>query len=189
VTEPASGRVVRNNEFLFEGSVDPGGAPIESAFIMDNGQSASRTATLYPSLISASGGPFGPVRFNGLLFQGENKLIVTATNCLGTGASGVFDVAWEPLPPNTSFRLLGLEVTQGVQSASNTDPDRGRELVQTNLACVSRRHWCIAVRQVSGAHREPAHGSCRRTGHHSSLNSITVDARNTETARRRWRRA
>jgi hypothetical protein len=189
VTEPASGLMVRNNEFLFEGSVDPGGAPIESAFIMDNGQSASRTATLYPSLISASGGPFGPVRFNGLLFQGENKLIVTATNCLGTGASGVFDVAWEPLPPNTSFRLLGLEVTQGVQSASNTVPliaaaasSFKRTLVRVYLGVAG----VSLVRQVSGRLTASRPDGSLPGGPATipSLNSITVDAAGTlETAR------
>jgi hypothetical protein len=122
LTQPPGDLVVQNNEFLLEGSVATGGAPIERATIIDSSQQGTRTATLYPSLVDADGGHFGPVRFNGLLTPGGNKLTVTATNCLGTGASGAVNVEWSPIPPSASFRLLGIEVTQAVQTPSGTVP-------------------------------------------------------------------
>ena len=76
--------------------MDTGGAPIESALIIDDAAGPQRKATLFPSLIQPTGGNFGPVRFNGLLTPGLNKLIVTATNCLGTGAAGGKEVTYTP---------------------------------------------------------------------------------------------
>ena len=48
--------------------------------------------------------------------------MVTATNCLGTGVSRQAVVRSLPIPSGASFRLLDLEVTQSVQSPSNTVP-------------------------------------------------------------------
>jgi hypothetical protein len=121
LTQPANSTTVQNNSFLLEGTVDTGGAPIESAQALAFG-TTTRKASLYPTLIQSTGGHFGPVRFNGLLNQGGNKVIVTATNCLGTGQSDEAIVAWTPLAQNASFRMLGLEVSQAVQSASNSVP-------------------------------------------------------------------
>jgi hypothetical protein len=122
LTQPAGGPAVQHNEFLLQGAVDTGGAPIENAFIIDDSQGPQRKATLFPTLIQPTGGNFGPVRFNGLLTPGLNQLTVTATNCLGTGTVGGKKVTYTPLPAATSFRMLGLEVTQAVQSPSTTTP-------------------------------------------------------------------
>jgi hypothetical protein len=103
LTQPTDGLAVQNDEFLLEGFVTTGGAPIERAAIINNAQGGVRQGALYPSLIGAAGGKFGPVRYGGLLFPGENKLTVTATNCLGTGASRVVDVTWNPVPPPTDL--------------------------------------------------------------------------------------
>jgi hypothetical protein len=122
LSQPAGAVTVQHDEFLLQGSVNTGGAPIESAFIIDDSQGPQRKATLFPSLIQPTGGNFGPVRFSGLLTPGLNKLAVTATNCLGTGVVGTRDVTYDPLPPETSFRMFGLEVTQAVQTESNSVP-------------------------------------------------------------------
>src|SRR5690606_22917426 len=106
LVSPAKGLVVQTNEFLLQGSVTTGGAPIQSASIVATAQ-GQRTASLYPALVDADGGTFGPVRFNGLLAPGENRIVVTATNCRGTGTTGEVDVTWNPIPPGASFRLLG----------------------------------------------------------------------------------
>jgi hypothetical protein len=115
LTQPAGDITVQNDAFLLEGTVENGGAPIESASIVNRAQGGNREAPLYPALVDADGGTFGPVRYSGLLFPGENKLVVSARNCLGTGTSQVVDVSWNGIPAGASFRQIGLEVTQGVQ--------------------------------------------------------------------------
>jgi hypothetical protein len=184
LTQPAVDSVVQNNEFLLEGSVENGGAPIESALILNHSQQGDRKATLYPSLIQASGGHFGAVRFSGFLSPGENKLLVTATNCLGTGVSRQFVVRWLPIPSGASFRLLGLEVTQSVQSASNTVPliagaansfKRTFVRVYLGVSGVSR------ITQVSGrlTASRPDGSLPGGPATVASLNSITVESTNT----------
>lgn len=93
LTQPPDGLVVQADEFLLEGSVETGGAPIQSASISASGQ-GTRNAALYPSVIDADGGHFGPVRYSGLLVPGSNRVVVTATNCLGTGTSRAVEVIW-----------------------------------------------------------------------------------------------
>jgi hypothetical protein len=156
-----------------------GGAPIESAFIVDDSQGPQRKATLFPSLIQPTGGNFGPVRFSGLLTPGLNKLIVTATNCLGTGAAGNREVTFTPIPSGTSFRLFGLEVTQAVQAESNSVP-----LIAANANTFKRTFVRIylgvtgasRVLEVSGVLTASRQDGSAPGGPVSvpSLNSITV---------------
>jgi hypothetical protein len=182
LTEP-SGSLVQNNEFLLQGSVATGGAPIQSASIIEVA-SSGHSAPLYPSLIQAMGGAFGPVRFNGLLSPGGNKIIVTATNCLGTGVRGPLDITWNPIPAAARFRLLGLEVTQGVQSLTNPLPliastangvKRTFARVYLGVAGVPR------ISSVSGMLTATRADGSLPGGPASipSLNSITVDASGT----------
>ena len=183
LTEPAAAPAVQHNEFPLQGAVDTGGAPIESAFIIDDSQGPQRKATLFPSLIQPIGGNFGPVRFNGLLTPGLNKLTVTATNCLGTGAAGGKEVTYTPLPPATSFRMLGLEVTQAVQSPSTTVP------LIAATANSFKRTFVRVYLQVSGATRVTAVSgtltASRQDGSAPggpvavpSMNNITIDSSN-----------
>jgi hypothetical protein len=184
LTQPAGGPAVQHNEFLLQGAVDTGGAPIENAFIIDDSQGPQRKATLFPTLIQPTGGNFGPVRFNGLLTPGLNQLTVTATNCLGTGAVGGKKVTYTPLPAATSFRMLGLEVTQAVQSPSTTTP------LIAATANSFKRTFVRVYLQVSGAARVTAVSgtltASRQDGSAPggpvavpSMNSITVDSSNT----------
>ncbi|HVY62517.1 MAG TPA: hypothetical protein VHF22_12730, partial [Planctomycetota bacterium] len=185
---PAKGLVVQTNEFLLQGSVTTGGAPIQSASIVARGQ-GQRTATLYPSLVDADGGTFGPIRFNGLLAPGENRIVVTATNCRGAGTKGEVDVTWNPIPPGASFRLLGLEVTQGIQSASNTVPlvaATGTSSKRTFVRVYLGLSGATGVTHVSGTLTASRPDGSLPGGPPTipSLNSITVDASTTlETAR------
>jgi hypothetical protein len=184
LTQPAAGPAVQHNEFLLQGAVDTGGAPIESAFIIDDSPGPQRKATLFPSLIQPTGGNFGPVRFNGLLSPGLNKLSVTATNCLGTGSAGGKEVTYNPLPATTSFRMLGLEVTQAVQSPSTTTP------LIAATANSFKRTFVRVYLEVSGAMRVTSVSgtltASRQDGSApggpvavASMNSITVDSANT----------
>lgn len=189
LTQPAGGLVVQNNEFLLEGTVATGGAPIESASITAFGQ-GTRTGTLYPALIGAGGGAFGPVRYSGLLFPGNNKVVVTATNCLGTGSSDEVVVAFAPIPAGASFRLLGLEVTQGVQTPSNTVP-----LVAATATSFKRTFVRVylgltgapRITSVSGTLTATRPDGSRPGGPLSvpSLNSITVESSGTLASARR----
>jgi hypothetical protein len=124
---PPGGTSVHNNEFLLEGSIDNHGAPITNASVIATSETnATRTAYVYPSLIQPQGGNFGPVRFGGLLFSpapGTHDIVVTATNCKGTGTSDQRRVLWTPLPPTTRFHQIGpIEVTQSVQTPLNSVP-------------------------------------------------------------------
>jgi hypothetical protein len=97
LTRPAGGLLVQKNEFPLEGSVTTGGAPLESASIERAaipGGEAAGTAELYPSLIQANGGHFGPTNMAGLLVPGVNHLVVRAANCRGTGVSVAVEVTW-----------------------------------------------------------------------------------------------
>ena len=123
VFQPPDGLTVQNNEFLLQGIVNPNGAPITSAQVVAQTQSLPRTAQVFPTLIDGDGGTFGPVRFNGLLAPGQNKVSVRATNCAGTGASPERIVNFNPVPSGTRFRQLYLiEVTQGIQDSNNSVP-------------------------------------------------------------------
>ena len=119
-----------------------------------------------------------------MLTPGLNKLIVTATNCLGTGVVGAREVIYTPVPPGTSFRLLGLEVTQTVQSPSNTVP------LIAAAANSFKRTFVRVYLGVSGASRVTAVSgtltASRQDGSApggpesiASMNSITVDSANT----------
>jgi hypothetical protein len=126
VTQPSASQFVHNNEFRLQGTIATG-APITSASVIATSESgATRTASIYPSVVRSEGGSFGPVRFNGLLFSpspGTHDIVVTATNCRGTGTSDPRRVLWTPLPPTTRFRQLGpIEVTQSVQTTLNSVP-------------------------------------------------------------------
>ena len=120
IAQPADNEV-QNNEFLLQGTVANGGAPIESAAIVSQG-STTRSASLFPTLVPPGGGALGPIRFGGFLLPGGQKISVRATNCLGTGSSQTIIVAYRPIPDGTRFRQLGLEVTQGVQTSANSVP-------------------------------------------------------------------
>ena len=122
VDQPEAGSTVQNNQFILRGNVDGKGAPITSATVV--AESATiRTATAYPSLIDADGGQFGPVNFNGLLSPGANLVRVTATNCLGTGASSIRRVDLSQIPSGTRFKQLGMiEMSQAIQEPNNSVP-------------------------------------------------------------------
>jgi hypothetical protein len=198
VTQPPVDSTVQNNEFLLQGSVATGGASIESAHILNDSQQGSRKATLYPTLIPSTGGSFGPIRFGSFLSPGENKLLVTATNCLGTGVSRQFVVRLLPVPSSASFRLLGLEVTQGVQLEVTQGVQTAENRVPL-IAAAANSHKRTFVRVylgLSGASRI-SNVSGRLTASRpdgslpggpatvASLNSITVDSTTTRASARR----
>jgi hypothetical protein len=122
VSQPPDGLVVQNNRFILQGSVDARGAPITSAAVVTQA-ATPRTASIFPTLVDPDGGPFGRVRFNGFLGPGQNRFVVAATNCAGTGSSAPRTVTWTPIPAGTRFRQLGMiEVTQAVQDRFNAVP-------------------------------------------------------------------
>lgn len=162
LSQPPNGLVVQNNAFLLQGTVDNGGAPITSASVI--GQSATtHTSQVYPRLIDADGGSFGPVSFNGLLSVGGNNVTVTATNCRGTGTSAGRQVTLSPIPPGTSFRQLGeIEVSQTVQ-----DPTNGVPLIAASPNGVKRTFARVYLR-VDG-------GASSVTGVSGTLNAVRED--------------
>ena len=83
---PKDGLVVDEDAFSLEGSVDPNGAPISSASVRVLSPT-ERSASIYPTLVSRNGGRFGPTNFSGMLSMGVNDLLVSATNCAGSGTS------------------------------------------------------------------------------------------------------
>ena len=93
VESPTDGLVVETNAFLLKGTVNGNGAPIESASITAEGGTV-KVGSLFPTLIGPTGGPFGPTSYGGLLAPGKQKIIVTATNCRGTGAAQARSVEW-----------------------------------------------------------------------------------------------
>ena len=102
---PTDGLVVRTDQLLLQGSVSNGGAPIESASTRAEGNTGHVVA-LFPTLIGPGGGSFGPVRFSGLLSPGSQTIIVTATNCLGTGMAQAVVVWCQPgVPVSGSARV------------------------------------------------------------------------------------
>lgn len=121
LTLPTDGTVVQRNEFILRGTVQTNGAPVESARIMAIG-SAARSGNLFPVVVRPEGGTFGPIRMNGLLAPGDQKVSVEVTTCRGTAVSGNPIVTHTPLPAGTRFRLLRLEVTQGVQTSDGGVP-------------------------------------------------------------------
>lgn len=86
LSQPADGLVVDGDAFPLAGTVANNGAPITAATIVARSSSV-REASVYPTLVSASGGSFGPISFGGVLSLGVNDVTVTATNCRGTGTS------------------------------------------------------------------------------------------------------
>jgi hypothetical protein len=87
LSQPADGLVVPGDAFPLQGSIATNGAPITDAAVVATSD-AARTSTIYPALVSGNGGNFGPTNFGGLLGPGVNDVVVTATNCRGTGTSG-----------------------------------------------------------------------------------------------------
>ena len=146
LSQPPDGLVVQNDAFLLQGSVDNAGAPITSASVIEQ-SATTHTSQVYPRLIDADGGPFGPINFSGLLSPGENHLVVTATNCRGTGTSSARRVTLSPIPPGTSFHQLGeIEVSQTVQNPTNGVP-----LIAASPNGVKRTFARVYLRVEGGA--------------------------------------
>ncbi len=121
IDQPQPGLVVNTNAFMLQGTVDDGGAPITSARIFSEG-SGAQSGSAFPAVIGGAG-PFGPVRYHGLLEPGNQKVFVTARNCRGTGVSGAVSLAYDPIRPGTAFRQFGeIEVTQSIQNPHNGVP-------------------------------------------------------------------
>jgi hypothetical protein len=149
--QPRSLTTVQNNEFVLEGNVDPHGGEITSASISATSEGGTTHAgPIFPALIDGDGGSLGPVRVNGFLFDpapGKNDIVVSASNCKGTGTSDTRTVFWTPLPPTTSFRQLGvIEVTQGIQTTFNSVP-----LVASNGGGAKRTFARVYLRAEGGA--------------------------------------
>ena len=189
VLQPPGGLFVQNNEFLLQGSVDPKGAPITSAAVAAV-STTPRTAQVFPTLIDPDGGQFGPVRFNGLLGSGQNQVIVSATNCAGTGSSSPRAVTFSPIPPGTRFQQLGMiEVNQAVQDRSNSVPQIAASPNGTKrtFARVYLRTTAGFVSRVSGTLTAVRPDGSRPPGPLSvaSLNEVNLSATSTvESARR-----
>ncbi len=119
VFQPSNGLTVQNDSFRMSGAVATNGAPITNATV-ERLLPAPHTSSVYPSLIDADGGSFGPVNFNGFLAAGANNFVISATNCAGTGTSQPRQVTRTPIPAGTAFHQLGrIEVSQTVQLTDN----------------------------------------------------------------------
>ena len=153
LVNPGPGISVQNNEFLLEGSVDSPGAPITSATVSArSGSGTTRTSSIFPQLIGAGGDGVGPVRVNGLLFApapDTQEIVVSATNCRGTGSSDARSISWSALPPTTRFRQVGpIEVTQSVQTPLNTVP-----LIAANPNGIKRTFARVPLEVLGGPAR------------------------------------
>jgi hypothetical protein len=115
--QPVSGQTVQFNNFIMEVQVNsqdtlataltltatgPGGATRSSALTLNNGK-------------------YGPIQFNGFLFEGLNTLTAKYQDCKGT-VQASRTITYTPIPAGTRFELMGIEVTQATQTASNTVP-------------------------------------------------------------------
>ena len=121
--------LVQNNGFLLEGNVDgQRGADHERLHRGDLvGRHDAQRVDLSGARPPRGRQLSGPCRLNGLLFDpypaGFNDVVVSATNCRGTGSSAPRRVYWRPLSPSTRFRQLGqIEVTQSVQTPLDSVP-------------------------------------------------------------------
>ena len=109
------------DEFTLSGEVGTEAA-LTSASVVDKA-ATTRTGNAFPALIGPGGGHFGTVRYGGLLSPGSNEIVVTATNCRGTGTSNPLYLTYSPLSPETRFKQLSMiEVSQSVQDSNNTVP-------------------------------------------------------------------
>ncbi|MEM7765674.1 MAG: hypothetical protein AAF290_16535 [Pseudomonadota bacterium] len=115
LTEPVSNAETQVNNFRLQGAVTSG-AEIESATltITDSGQMLNLS-----NIVPNNGGSFGATNISGMLAPGQNTVTMTVTNCAGT-STVERAVEYNPLSENTSFEVLGFEVTQAIQNPFNT---------------------------------------------------------------------
>ncbi|MGH9848872.1 MAG: PKD domain-containing protein [Blastocatellia bacterium] len=190
LSQPTSGTTVQLNEFILQGTVStPASAPLEAVTLTVTGSSGSRSLNLLASgLILASGGAFGPVRINELLFPGVNTITVEAQNCRGAGCSSR-TITFTPIASDARFVLDGIEVTQVIQDLNNSIPliAGKRTLARVYLRLTGATS---EIRNVSGALT-----ACRPLGDSAicgdflpnlqALNAITVNSSTDVTAKRR----
>ena len=123
LSQPGGDLTVQNDRFRLQGSVIANGAPITSATIVATSTAGTVTGQLFPGTVGSAGGAFGPISYSGLLSPGVNDVVVSATNCRGTGTSVARRITYTPIAAGTRFRQLGqIEVTQTVQDANNATP-------------------------------------------------------------------
>src|SRR6185369_16526525 len=77
---------------------------------------ATRSSTL-----TLNNGKYGPISFNGFLFEGLNTLTFKYQDCKGTVQTSR-TITYTPIPAGTRFVVMGIEVTQATQEPGNTVP-------------------------------------------------------------------
>jgi hypothetical protein len=124
LSQPLPNTVVSLNRFLLAGTATTE-VPLDEATLLVDAipfvPGSSRTVDLLaPSMIPQQGGTF-TTSISELLFPGTNFLRVRVRNCRGSDATTGL-ITYQPLPADTRFTLLGLEVVQATQDIRNSVP-------------------------------------------------------------------
>lgn len=115
--QPAGGQTVQFDGFILEARVTSQDPLANHLTLTVNGPGgATRT-----SVLSLANGKFGPTMMNGYLFPGLNTVIVKFQDCRNSVQSSR-TINYTPIPADTRFELLSIEVTQATQHANNGVP-------------------------------------------------------------------
>jgi hypothetical protein len=109
LSQPVPQSPVFFDEFMLQGSIVTDG-PLLDAVLTRTGSSGAQTMDVLSSgPVSRNGGPFGPIRIDGLLSPGPNNLELRASNCTGSATAST-DVSLT----RGKLNILGTEVNQGL---------------------------------------------------------------------------
>ena len=184
--QPANGQTVQFNNFLLEARVNSQDTLSNSLTLTANGPGgATRT-----SVLTLNNGKYGPISFNGFLFPGVNTLIARYQDCKGTVQTSR-TITYTPIPADTRFVLMGIEVTQATQDASNGVPlvANKKAVARVYLRIQPPAGQNVTIRDVRGfltAQRRSGTGlgNYLSPGNVRPLNLITATASTDLSARR-----
>jgi hypothetical protein len=174
---------VQINEFVLEGVVFTS-VPLDEATLTVAGPGGTRSFDLLGSgIVSRTSGHFGPTRVDGALSPGLNNVSVLVRNCAGTHVDRA-NVLFAPIAPGTSFKFLGMEVTQATQDLRNSVP------LVANKPTVVRLYLNVngptnSINEVSAAITATHPGGSTLVPLLHSTNAITVDSSPNVNAKRR----
>lgn len=108
------------NRFLLQGSINTA-SELDSVVLTITGSGGTKSLNLLLNVVQPNGGNFGQIWIYDSLFAGANTITVTAHNCHGSGSASTSG-SFTPIQDGTHFVLMGMEVTQSVQSIDNMVP-------------------------------------------------------------------
>lgn len=186
VSQPTNGQTVQFNNFNLQVQVtsqDPLATSLTLTATGPGGATRSTTLTL-------NNGKYGPIQFNGFLFEGLNTLTFKYQDCKGTVQTSR-TITYTPIPAGTRFVVMGIEVTQATQEPGNTVPlvANKKALARVYVRVQPPAGQNVTITGVSGtiaAQRRSGTGlgNFLPPGSVRSLNTITATASTNLNARR-----